>query len=59
MLKIALLVLLVVLIFGAGGRRLRALVSTTKKLPSDFKQAKARAEDPVAAAKEVSAKDPR
>ncbi|MDP2344575.1 MAG: hypothetical protein Q8O67_26730 [Deltaproteobacteria bacterium] len=56
MLKIALLVFLVVLIFGAGGQRLRALVSTTKKLPGDFKKAKARAEDPVAAAKEVRGK---
>ena len=53
MLKIALLLLLVVLICSAGGQRLRALISTTKKLPRDFKKAKLDAEDPVAAAKEV------
>ncbi len=51
--KIALLVLLLVLIFGSGGRRLRELVSTTKKLPREFHRAKAQAEDPAAAAKEV------
>jgi Sec-independent protein translocase protein TatA len=53
MIKVALIVLLVVLIFGAGGQRLRELMSTAKKLPADFKRAKARADDPVAAAKEV------
>jgi hypothetical protein len=53
MLKIALLVLLVALIVGNGGRRLRELFSTAKKLPDDFNKARARAEDPVGAAKEI------
>ena len=53
MLKIALLVFVAVLIFGAGGQRVRALLSTAKKLPDEFKRAKARAEDPAGAAKEV------
>lgn len=53
MLKIALVVFLVLLIVGSGGKRLRDLLSTTKKLPQDFKKAKGAAEDPVGHAKEI------
>ena len=53
MLKLALLVFLVVLIVGAGGKRVRELFSTARSLPDEFKRAKAKAEDPIGHAKEI------
>lgn len=51
--KFLLLAILLGLVLGSGGRRVRELFSTTKKLPDDFKRAKGQAEDPVGHAKEV------
>jgi hypothetical protein len=51
--KFLLIALLLGLVFGNGGRRVRDLFSTAKKLPDDFKRAKGQAEDPVGHAKEV------
>ncbi len=51
--KWILIAVLVGLIVGQGGRRLRELFSTTKRLPDEFRKGKAAALDPVSVAKDV------
>jgi Sec-independent protein translocase protein TatA len=58
--KLLLVVAISALAFG-GQTRLRALLKSARRLPSSFREGKARAEDPVPFAHEVkgSAKGPR
>ncbi len=51
--KYLLVIVLLVLVFGGGGARLRALIGSAKQAPKTFKDAKRKDEDPVGAAKEV------
>lgn len=53
MLKIGLVVVLMFLLFGGGGRRVRSLLTASKRAKKDFDDAKGRAEDPVGHAREV------
>lgn len=53
LLKLLLIGLLLVVVLG-GGRRVFGLVQGLKRAPSQFKEGKARAEDPVPFAKEVN-----
>ena len=51
--KYILIIVLIVLVFGGGGARLRQLIGSAKQAPKTFKDAKRRDEDPVGTAKEV------
>jgi len=51
--KYLLVIILIGLIFGGGGARLRQLIGSAKQAPKTFKDAKRRDEDPVGTAKEV------
>ncbi len=55
LLKILLLALLALVVFG-GGRRALGLAQGLKRAPRQFKESRARAEDPVPFAKEVRGK---
>lgn len=51
--KWILIFIVVGLIVGQGGRRVRELFSTTKRLPDEFRKGKAAVDDPVSVAKDV------
>ena len=51
--KWVLLGILIALIVGQGGRRVRDLLSTSKKLPDAFRRGKGEVDDPAGVAKEV------
>jgi hypothetical protein len=53
MLKYILVGVLISLLFGGGAARLKALLSTSKRLKDDFDDGKARAQDPVGHARPV------
>lgn len=48
--------ILIALVVGESGRRVRELLSTAKKLPAEFKRGKAAVDDPAGAAREVKGK---
>jgi hypothetical protein len=55
--KWILIAVAVVLAFGGGAWRTRRLLSALKRLPQEFADGKARAEDPVGHARDVTPRD--
>jgi hypothetical protein len=51
--KFVLVVIFLVLLFGGGGSRLRALFGAAKQAPKTFRDARAKDADPVGHAREV------
>jgi hypothetical protein len=53
MLKFLLVAVLIGLLFGSGGQRVRSLLNAGRRAKKDFNDAKGRGEDPVGHAREV------
>ncbi len=51
--KYLLVSILILLVFGGGGARLRTLIGSMKAAPKTFKDTRRRDEDPVGSAREV------